>query len=302
MIFLTQSNVPAVVTLGEGVKQAATAVGWNFSQINYDPADPATLQQALSTALIKHPTAISMSGTDPSQIGASMLAAYSKAHIPIIDSSSAIAKLAAPVIGNVGGGATYQQYAKALAAWFVVDSGGKGKAILASTQGLAIFKTYADAFVAEVKTLCSACDAKLIPVPFAAAAGGQTNQRAISALRSNPGYKYLIYDNGGFATGINSAFAAAGLNDVKVGGSDFHEEQATALASGKQAAWTGLNMHENGYTIMDIALRYVEGMPIDQDNSVQPTQIVTKANIGKMSVFDQPSDSLAQWKKLWHVN
>ncbi len=302
LIFLTQGNVPGVVKLGDGEKAAAAAIGWNFSEINYDQSNPASLQSALSTALVKHPTVVSLTGTDPSQIGASTLAAYGKAGVPIVDSTASGVTLTKTIIGDPAGDPTYQNYAKVAAAWFVVDSGGKGKALVANVQGITILKTYANAFVSEVKQLCPGCSAKIVPVPIASALGGQEQPLVVSSLRSNPSYKYVFYDDGDFAIGINSALSAAGLTGIKVGGSDFQPEQAKALSSGTQAAWTGENLVNTGYTAVDVALRWVEGMPTTEDANPQPTQLLTKDKIGGLVDFQQPGDALSQWKKLWQVS
>lgn len=302
LIFLTQGNVPGVVKLGEGERAAAAAIGWKFSEINYDQSNPATLQSALRTALLKTPTVVSVTGTDPSQIGASTLSAYAAAGIPIVDSTASNVTLTKTIIGDPGGDKTYVTYAQAAAAWFVVDSKGKGKALIANVQGITILKTYADAFVAEVETLCPACSAKIVPIPIASALGGQEQGLVVSALRSNSGYKYVFYDDGDFAIGINAALSAAALSDVKVGGSDFQPEQAKALGGGTQAMWTGENLLNIGYTAVDVALRWVEGMPTDEDSNPQPTQLVTKDKIGSMTEFGQPADALAQWKTLWQVS
>jgi ribose transport system substrate-binding protein len=302
LIFLTQGNVPGVVKLGEGERAAASAIGWNFAEINYDQSNPASLQSALNTALVKKPTVVSLTGTDPSQIGASTLSAYEAAGIPIVDSTASNVTLTKTIIGDPGGDKSYQTFAQAAAAWFVVDSKGKGKALLANVQGITILKTYADAFVAEVKALCPGCSTKIVPVPIASALGGQEQGLVVSTLRSNSGYKYVFYDDGDFAIGINAALSAAGLNDIKVGGSDFQPEQAKALASGTQSAWTGENLTNIGYSAVDVALRWVEGMPADEDSNPQPTQLVTKQTVGSMADFQQPADALNQWKKLWGVS
>jgi ribose transport system substrate-binding protein len=302
LIFLTQGNVPGVVKVGEGEKEAAAAIGWNFSTINYDQSNPASLQSALSTALVKHPTVVSLNGSDPAQIGASTLAAYAKANIPIVDSTASGVTLTKTIVGDPAGDPTYQNYAKVAAAWFVADSGGKGKALVANVQGLSILKTYADAFVAEVKQLCPGCSAKIVPVPIASALGGQEQPLIVSSLRSNPTYKYVFYDDGDFAIGINSALSAAGLTGIKIGGSDFQPEQAKALAAGTQSAWTGENLINIGYTSVDVALRWVEGMPVTEDSQPQPTQLMTKDTIGGLTDFQQPTDALDRWKKLWQVS
>jgi ribose transport system substrate-binding protein len=303
LIFLTQDNVPGVVKLGQGEQQAAAAVGWNFSEVNYDQSNPASLQSALSTALIKHPTAVSITGTDPAQIGASTLAKYAAAGIPVIDSTAAGVTLTKTLLGVPGGPQSYVAAAQAAAAWFVVNSGGTGKALVATVSGLTILTVYANAFVAEVHSLCpTSCAAKTVPVPIASAVGGEEPGVVVAALRSNPDYKYLFFDDGDFGIGINSALASAGITGVKIGGEDFQAQEAAALKAGTQSVWTGENLLDIGYTVVDVALRYVEGMPITEDSSPQPIELMTQANIGEQTAFNQPANALRQWETLWHVS
>jgi ribose transport system substrate-binding protein len=302
LIFLTQGNVPGVVKLGQGEQQAAAAIGWKFSEVNYDQSNPATLQSALSTALIKHPTVVSLTGTDPSQIGASTLAAYAAAGIPIIDSTAAGVTVTKTLLGDPGGPESYTASAQAAAAWFVVNSGGTGKALVATVSGLTILGVYANAFVDEVKTLCPSCSAKIVPVPVASAVGGQEPSLVVAALRSNPGYKYLFFDDGDFGIGVNSALSSAGISGIKIGGGDFQPQEAAALKVGTQSVWTGENLLDIGYTVVDVALRYVEGMPITQDSNPQPVELMTQSNIGTATDFRQPTDALQQWETLWHVS
>jgi ribose transport system substrate-binding protein len=305
-IYLAQNNVPTAVTTSTAIRTATEAIGWKFSQLNFDQANPASIQSALSTALIKHPTAVGMIGVDPTQVGVSTVKSYESGGVALVfgNISQPGWSFGKAIIGSTGGDTSYANYANALAAWFAIDSGGKGKAVLASTQGISILKTFSDAFVADTKKFCPGCSVKVVPVPIASALGGQTNQLIVSNLRSNPSYKYVFYDDGPFSDGINSALSGAGLTGIKVGGNDINPEQAGALAAGTQYAWTGMTQTNIGYTMVDTALRWLQGMSLTADNNnPQPTQLLTKANVaGTRTVFDKPANALDQWKKLWHVS
>ena len=300
VVALTIGNVPAAVKLFSGVKAAADAVGWNYIDVDYDQSNPATLQSALSTALIKHPTVVVLTGTDPNKLGASTVAAYRAAKVPLI----ALEQTGATSTGTVlvsNADASFGAQAEALAAWFVVDSKGTGKALVASVQGVAGLMNFSNSFVQDVHKLCSTCAAKIVPVPIASALGGQEPTTVVSALRSNSSYKYVFFDDGSFASGIDSAVAAAGLTGVKIGGQDFQPAQAEALRSHAEAVWTGENVVAIGYIAIDVALRHLEGMSIAQDSNAQGTQLMTASNIGTATDFGQPADALEQWKKLWKV-
>jgi ribose transport system substrate-binding protein len=301
LIFLTQNAVPGVVRIGQGEEAAAKAVGWSFSEINYDPANSASLQSALMTALIKHATVVSLTGSDPSQFSASALAAYKKAGVPIVVSTVNSVPSNPTLLGDPGGPPSYAAAARAVAAWFVADSRGRGKVLVPNVSALTILASWAGAFQKEVSALCPACSVRFLNVSIGQAEGGLESALVASTLRQDPGYTYVMYDDGDFATGISSALASAGLAAIKVGGSDFQAQQASELQSGAQSVWTGENLLDIGYTNVDVALRYVEGVDHGADSNAQPTELFTHANISGQSIFSAPTDALQQYEKLWKV-
>jgi hypothetical protein len=42
-------------------------------------------------------------------------------------------------------------------------------------------------------------------------------------------------------------------------------------------------------------------MPITQDSSPQPVELMTKSNIGGATDFAEPANALQLWETLWHV-
>jgi ribose transport system substrate-binding protein len=298
IIFLSQADVPNVVAIGTGGIAAAKAIGWNASAITYDPASPASLQAALSSALIKHPTAVVVTGSDPATFGSSILASYKAANVPIIVTDEA--SVPAGLIGNPGGPKYFTAVGKALADWFVADSGGKGSVLLAHVPAFPTLDVYNKAFTDQVNSLCPDCKVQTVDISVSQLDQGQTASVVVAALRKSPSTKYVIFDDGSFATGINSALSAAGLSDIKIGGVDAGPDNLAAIRSGSQQAWIASSSYNAGYSAIDIALRYVEKAPISSDD-LQPFQLLTKANIGSMTAWSYPTDSAAQYLKLWGV-
>jgi hypothetical protein len=55
--------------------------------------------------------------------------------------------------------------------------------------------------------------------------------------------------------------------------------------------------------MMDAMLRDAQSMPISQaEGSFQPTQLLTKQNVGNITNWSEPANALAQFKTLWHVS
>jgi ABC-type sugar transport system substrate-binding protein len=298
LIYLNQSSVPTTTAIGDAAEAAAHAAGWNFSEISYDPANPASLVSAFATALLKHPTVVGVTGIDPSDY-ASTLANYRKAGVPIVVTSGVPAPITKTVIGLVDDSRADE--AAALASWLASDSGGTGHALLAHVTGFPSLDAIVASFKADIKTLCPHCVINEVDVPVSEAEQGQEDGLVVSALRSNQGDKYLIFDDGDFATGINSALSAASISGIKIAGFNMQPSEASALRSGTQAAWTADNNSVTGYDIVDIALRYAEGVAITTNDQTEPTQLITPSNVGSISTWNEPPNALQQYEKLWKV-
>jgi ribose transport system substrate-binding protein len=301
LIYLEQGAVPSNVFIGQSEGQAAKAIGWQFQTINYDPTSPSSLQSAFSTALTKHASVVSLTASDPSTYGASTLAAYKKAGVPIVVDGVASVPKSPVLIGESGGAAAYTHSAQTVAAWVVADSKGHGNVVEAYVPSFSVTNVWGQAFKAEFKKLCPSCGLVTAPISVDQATNGQEATVLASVLRRNPSYKYLVFDDGSFSSGINAALTSAGLTGIKIAGSNFQPENAAALKAGTQSAWTGDNLQEIGYGSVDYAIRHFEGVPLTKGNDNLPTQILTKNTIGNLQRFTQPADALQQYERLWKV-
>jgi ribose transport system substrate-binding protein len=298
IIFLSEANTPNIVAIATGGIAAAHAIGWQASSITYDPTSPASLQSAFSSALLKHPSVVAVTASDPSTFGASTIAAYKSAGVPII--LTAEASTPAGFLGNPGGPGNFTKEGQALADWFVVDSGGKGSALLAHVPAFPVLNIYAAAFNAQVKALCPDCTVKTQDISIPQLLQGQAASVVVAALRKSQSTKYVFFDDGSFAAGINAALNAAGLHGIKIGGGNDQPENTAGIKAGTQNAWIASNSYNLGYSVVDIALRNMLGAP-STTNDVQPFQLLTKENVGTTTTWDYPSDSPAQYLKLWGV-
>lgn len=299
IIYLSQKNVATTTTIGGAMEEGAKAIGWKYHDIAYDPSNPADLQQAFSSALLQHPTAVAVTGIDPNDY-ASSVKQYAAAGVPLIVSAGT---RTTPVPKIVAGWPLLDRSneAEALAAWFTVDSNGSGNALLVHVNGFPILDRLVDEFKADTTKFCPGCKVNVLALPITQVLQGQSNSAVVAALRKQPDTKYLLFDNGDFSAGINSALAAAGVQDMKIGGLNMQPEQAAALQNKTQNAWTGENSKIAGYQTIDIAARYVLGDPINNKDESENIQLLTPDNIGSDTTFNKPRDALTQFEKLWHV-
>jgi ABC-type sugar transport system substrate-binding protein len=305
VIYLVQPGNPNNSRIGQGVQAAAKAAGWSYSQVTYDPSNPASLQAGLKSALAKHPTAVAVNGSEQSQFGAGTEAAYAKAGVPIVMANTGPQKLDNTILGLPNGPAAAVAQATALASWFVCDSGGKGHVLVSHVLGFTYVDVLADKFVSTVKATCPDCVVKVKKSTLSQFGQGQLPTVVSSAVRQAPDVKYLFLAEGAFSTGIDAALKSAGVKDVKVIGADLGPANAAALRDGTNSVWTGQNLLETGYAMMDVVFRRIQGMPMSSDSfapvNSPPVQLLTKATLGASDHVEVPTDALDQYKKLWKV-
>lgn len=301
-VYLLDPN-PANTLIGKSFQEAVESAGWDAEQIPYNVADPATVQAALKTALSKGATYVGEAGLPASVFGDSVIKSYSDAGAKIVIGSIFPNENTETVNTDAGGGEARYETGKALAAWFVADSDGKGKAIVENLSAYPILAEFVRGFTDEVDRLCPGCSVEVAKFTPSDLAGGKINPSLVSKLRTDPSIGYLFFDNSGFATGIDSALKAAGLTKVKVGGSGIDSNAVASIKKGTQHAWIGTSWFYQGYAMADAAFRLQTGTKEGSEaNGNQPFQLFTKDNIDQLDgEYDAPKDALAQFQKLWNV-
>jgi ribose transport system substrate-binding protein len=291
---------PNNVKLQESLKELTGLVGWKYEQVSYDPANPATFKAAVDTALTKNADYVAEAGIP---LTADVIDKVKQAGAKWVLTSVHPVEVTDPVIVNANAYENDELMGKVLADFFVADSGGKGKVLIEHVPAYPILTGFTDGFQAEVDALCPDCEVKIQNITIPDLVAGKVPSVMVSALRSNPDTDYLAFDVGPFANGIDSALAAAGLADkVKIIGEAADEAAIAALKSGKHTAWTGFTPVYSTYVMMDAMFRDSLGMPIDQEKAgIQPTQLLTKDNVGDITSWGEPKDALEQFKKLWHL-
>ena len=294
------TNDPNNQKLQKGTKELAELAGWNYSTVSYDPANPATLNGAISTALSKNPDYVAEAGIPLTQ---PMIDKVKSAGAKWVLTSVHPVDVKDPIIVDANAYANDELMGKVLADWFIVDSKGKGNIVIEHVPAYPILEGFTDGFQAEVKELCPDCKVKIQDITIPDLTAGKVPSVMVSALRSNPDADYVGFDVGPFAAGIDSALAAAGMSEkVKIIGEAADEAAIAGLKSGKHAAWTGFDPVYSTRVMMDAMFRDSLGMPIDQEKSgLQTTQILTPDNVGDISTWSEPKDALDQFKALWQL-
>jgi ribose transport system substrate-binding protein len=303
-LVMLATNDPNNVKLQQSLKSLASLVGWSYEQVSYDPANPATFIAAVNNAILKKANYIAEAGIP---LTPAVINKVKQSGAKLVLTSVYPATVTDPVIVDANGYDSDHLMGTVLADFFVADSNGKGNVLVEHIPSYPILGGFTDGFQAEAHSKCPGCKVKIINITLPDLAAGKVPSIMVSALRTNPDAKYMAFDVGPFATGINSALSAAGFSGkVKIIGEAADEAAIAALKSGQQTAWTGFSPIYSTYVMMDAMLRDAEGIPIDaKQSSIQPTQILTHDNItatvGSSSGWSEPKDGLDQFKKLWQV-
>ena len=189
-----------------------------------------------------------------------------------------------------------------LGAWFVTDSDGQGKAVVEHVPAYPILGGFMNGLTKEVSATCPACSLKIVNATIPQVTSGSVPSLMVSTLRSNPSYKYLLFDFSQFGDGISSALAAAGLTGIKIGGEDADTSGYAALRAGTEQAWTINNVLYQGWLGVDQVLRIMEGMPLDPGDTVLPVQLLTHSTVGNLQdMWLEPANWQQQLETVWKV-
>jgi ribose transport system substrate-binding protein len=288
---------PQNVEIQQELKTIAGDVGWNYSQIDYDPANTGAFQAAVNTALEKHPTFLSEAGIP---LTPSLLAQVAKAGVTWVPMSVYPLKIKPPVISNPDSYAQDTLMGKVVGDYFVADSKGKGNALIVHVPSYPVLDGFTNEFQKVVKSYCSTCPMKMLNLTIPQIGNGQLSSLITAAVKSDPSASYLVFDDGTWSQGITSALSAAGLSGkVKIIGEAGNQEQLAALHSGQEQMWTGFYPQMMAMQAFDAMFRHVEGMPVPAADSVMPTQALTKSTVGSSDSWQEPSNALAQYEALW---
>ena len=291
----TESNAQA---------QAAKMLGWSYRTVQEGtgPQDPA---QALNAAIVLRPSGIIYYGT-PRQPMASALTKAQAAGIPVV-ATAQVDPLAPPIIANnSNSGPQLSVLGSGVADYVAVNSDLKASVALVTLPSYPVLASFDTGFTKELSSACPGCSVTQLPQQLTDI-GTSTPTAVVNAIRRNPNIKYVIFDTGSVATGVEDALKAAGLSSVVVGGESPDSDAIQQMKSGSNQAWAALSIPIAGFQLMDALARHFDGdslTPVTQETP--PWQILTSSNIGS-AVLDSKdnyvgyANYVAAFAKLWNV-
>jgi ribose transport system substrate-binding protein len=305
IVFL-DGGVPQTKLIGEGIHAAATALGWHFKDLILDQTSPTSVLAAFQQALVYHPYMVTTDGT-PYAFWQSEVPAYKKAGVAIIP-ANVIGDPGSPAVPtmDVAGTYYYTHGATMLADWFIANSKGTGHALLVDVSGFTQSDIFDNAFTAEVKAHCGTCQLSTTSVPISAAVGGDAGPSIVSALRRDPGIKYVMNLDSAFMSDLSSSLSGAGLTGVQWGGESGDVTDLTNIHAGStpEAVTTATPLTIIGWLIVDAGVRHLEQVAYPASYGHVPTQILSKTNTASWTVgesFNEPGDYASLFERAWHV-
>lgn len=289
------------VNWGQGVIDAATALGWNVVVLNGKSSTSATLA-AMQQALAMRPTAI-ITSADASALQTPIKQAVSEG-IPVIGIHATAFPGPDPTLNlfmNIG--SSPADIGALQAAYVIADSDGKGKQVHSLDSSYAIARFKAQAATDPVKN-CGGCSfLEMINIPLAEQA--TRIPPAVSGLLSKHGdtwYMTTCCDN--YYPYFAAALRSSGVtpDTVKLIGADGPPSAYDMIRKGNfQVATVPEPSTLFGYMAVDAVIRSMAGEP--PASFVQPTYLVTKDNVdqegGDRNQFIPSNNYACHYLNIW---
>ena len=309
MWFISASlSIPFEQFMVEGMKEGAATVG--ASVVGFDAkSSVAEATRGIEQAVQAKAGVIFVDGFPPS-LFAPAIAQAKQAGIPVLTANS---QEAGPLLpgypDGIVGSATHSfaTPGKIEADWIVADSKGNANIIyLRSSDVPVITDSEKDAFVNELKQLCSSCKVQVVDVPTSQ--WSNLTPKTASLIRANPNVNSYVPDFDGevifMVPGVTSANAQSKVKIVSFNATP------SVMQNLKQkyvvAAETGGPNLLQGWAFADEGLRVLSGQPPLNDLNI-PTRLFDASNINTIDLSQQesqwygPLDYQNKYKKQWGV-
>jgi ribose transport system substrate-binding protein len=289
------------VNWGQGVIDAATALGWNVVVLNGKGTISATLS-AMQQAVAMHPVAI-VTSADASALQAPIRQAVD-AGIPVVGIHATAFPGPDPKLNlftNIGSNPA--EIGETQAAYVIADSNGTAKQVHSLDNSFAIARFKAKAATEPVKN-CESCSfLEMVNIPIAEQA--TRIPPAVSGLLANHGdtwYMTTCCDN--FYPYFASALRSAGASPqkIKLIGADGPPSAYDMIRKGNyQVATVPEPSTLFGFQAVDAVVRAMAGQPPAQ--FVQPTYLVTRDNVdaegGDKNQFIPSNNFACHYVNIW---
>lgn len=284
-----------------GMKAAGAELGWKMQEFTYDPANPASFESAVASAIKSGPGAIVTTALVQQQLDP-VYALTAKAGIPLITSVSSTGadeNLYPVLTTQVNTAHAANQTAQQL----VLDAG--DSPIHVAEVTVPQFADTLGSMAAEVEEVvtaaCAECSHDLVKVSLADVLSGQHVGQVVSYLQTHPDVNYIFADSAQIALGLDAQLQQAGLADVQVYGAIPSAAQLGAVKGGTPGAWATFPLEVMGWAMIDTVARAVAGDNSNPWQDATLSYVVNSSNVDGIDIENPefPAGYEDQFKDLW---
>jgi ribose transport system substrate-binding protein len=290
-----------ISALSDGVKEAATAIGWTV-QIIDGKASVSGRTDAMNQAIALKPAGIILGGFDATEQKVAIQAATA-AKIPVVGWHAGSAPGPDAATGMFTNITTDPLEVSKLAAYYAIaDSNGTAGVVIYTDSQYQIAVNKANAMQDIIKqcSTCTVLEYKDTPI-----ASAQANMPAVVAAelqKYGDKFTYMLAINGNYFAGSRAALVDAGKKGtdaphaVAAGDGDAAEFQRIRN-SDYQAASVAEPLYLQAWQLIDELNRAIAGQPAS--GYLAPPALIIKANVPTGNVFDPNSGYRDNFKKIW---
>jgi ribose transport system substrate-binding protein len=296
LITTVECNIPVCQLHIDMLRAATDALGWKLKSFITTGAPEDVLKQ-MNAALDLHPAGLVMNGFPNAVIGSAMKRAKSEG-VAVVN-QGVTDKPTFPLVQVLEPPASTTRTGTILGNYLIADSKGTAHAVVFYPP---VFPdtVFTDTAVKKKLATCAGCSYMHVPVQLTDI-GTTLPQNVVSVIQAHPDVNYVIFMDGGFATGVAAALKAAGLQSkVKIVGQNGQAPNLQNVINGSEYAWAGYPVGWMEWAAADALARYFVGDHQITNPLVRPTIIQRKANTKSPEPWNPPNYQ-SDFKKLWHL-
>lgn len=305
-VYYINTGSGSAAEIADGVESAAKTLGWSYKGLTYNVANPATGNSAFLAAINSGADGIISSGLPVAAIEEGLKKAKAEGvAVVLINPTESPDTTDIGHVGNVR--VLAEVYGKVNALAIAADaeaSDKKANVAVVSSSGIPILTTLTDAMVDGIKEYCNGCEVDTVDVSADDLTSGRAHEAVISHIQRHPDTNYVNLAVGAFEGGMRSSLDAAGLNEVKIAGTQPTVAQNQEIESGASLFWLQVPYGYEAWEAMDALVRAFTGGDLATHNKEEiPIWVVNKSNLDfdPKSLPEFPTDYQAQFAELWKV-
>lgn len=301
---------PCSTKFSPSLHAAGALLGWTVKDYTYTPANPVTLQSAITSAISDNVTAIVATAGQPTVTITGQKAAKAKGIIWINGFGAGTWKATPTVTAGLFYGPVEGQFDGTLMAAYLALQSANGPVHAALLRVKAFDSVHLPKIVGLKKglaTMCSACTYTEITESAEQQIGNQSSGVVVSYLQAHPTINYIIFESGQPAEGIQAALKTAGLDSkVKVVGFAPTDPQISAVAAGTESMWVYECDTCAGWYFADAIALKLAKKPVTAVTSVPlPTQVATQKSLPATPpnpyAFPTTNQLKAKFSVIWKI-